>query len=458
MLKTLFKLFVNFSAYFLYLKTFKNENKYLAECIIYHIKQGGNVFWKLTQLIYSRVEFQYNLKNNYLITELKKFYDQCPTHEFSFSKKIIERLYSDTIDNIFEKFDETPIASGSIAQVYRATLKDGKEVAIKVRHPNIRENIMKLCKYIKYIPKSLIRFDLNGLDKYLLNQTDFNIEYINLEKFRKKFKDVSYLHFPIPYLAEEDIIVMEYIEGKNIDEVYNECEDNYKKEHWETMIKFWMFLKEKILIKNIIHSDLHKGNWKINNGKLIIYDFGIIIDKKKYCHDIKKIWEGFEYRECSYYIPIVVKNILNKNKPDNEIIADMNEFMNNRIDFESEYNIEDIMIIFEYININGYILKFFLLSFLLSLNIYINNFKNFSFTSLNKCYLEKQLRIINILKEKCDFYNNYKLKKKVNEDEILFLKYNKERLKKIFDKKNKNLEHINLDDFSEESDLESDFI
>ena len=73
MLGSIIKLFADFGAYFLYLKTFKRENQYLADCILYHIKQGGNVFWKLSQWICSRLEFQYDLENYYLIQELLCF-------------------------------------------------------------------------------------------------------------------------------------------------------------------------------------------------------------------------------------------------------------------------------------------------------------------------------------------------------------------------------------------------
>ena len=189
MLRTIIKLFADFSAYFLYLRTFKRENKYLADYILYHIKQGGNVFWKLSQWICSRLEFQYDLAGNYLIHELGKFYENCPAHDFEISRKIIERFYEDTLENVFQFIDKKPIASGSIGQVYEAVMKTGQRVAIKIRHPCIRENILKLCWYIRYIPKSILRFDINGLEEYLLHQTDFKKEY-------KKSKN-TYLNFKI---------------------------------------------------------------------------------------------------------------------------------------------------------------------------------------------------------------------------------------------------------------------
>ena len=68
----------------------------------------------------------------------------------------------------------------------------------------------------------------------------------------------------------------------------------------------------------------------------------------------------------------------------------------------------------------------------------------------NQC--EKWLTLI----VKCDFYNNHKLKKRVNKDERLFLEYNKERLKKIWEKKDEELENIDSDDMSEESEISTE--
>lgn len=460
MLGTIVKLFIDFGTYFLYLRTFKRENRFLADCIIYHIKQGGNVFWKLSQWICSRVEFQYDLENNYLIQELKKFYENCPTHDFAISRQIIEDFYNDSLENVFESFCETPIASGSIGQVYEAVLKDGQKVAIKIRHPHIKENIVKLCKYIHYIPKSILKFDVKGLDEYLLNQTDFKKEYTNLKKLAYKFKHASYIHFPVPIAAEEDIIVMEFIEGENIDDFYRNCDKGDKNEHWEVMIKFWLFVRESILLRNFCHADLHKGNWKIRDGKLIIYDLGIIIDNRKYFEEYKKIWEGFESRQPRILAPFFVKNILNKQTPDDEIETKLIEYMDERMDMDALYFSGDIRLVIDFVNQEGYILKFNLISFLISFYLAMSNFKNFAFTRNNKCYIEGHLDILNILKDKCDTYKNHSLKRRLLEDEAIFMANNKERLRIIWDKKNKMVEEIEIEETesSEEENSSSDFV
>jgi len=458
MLGTIIKLFIDFGTYFFYIRTFKRENRYLADCILYQIKQGGNVFWKLSQWICSRVEFQYDLPDNYLMQELKKFYENCPAHDFSISREIIERFYGDKLENVFEVICETPIASGSIGQVYEAVLKNGEKVAIKIRHPHIRENILQLCRYIGYIPKSILQFDLKGLDEYLLHQTDFKKEYTNLKKLSHKFKNASYIHFPTPIAADEDIIIMEYIDGINIDEFYGNSD---KSEHWEVMVQFWLFIRESILLRNFCHADLHKGNWKIKDGKIIIYDLGIIIDNRKYFEDYKKIWEGFESRQPYILAPLLVKNILNKKITDCEIEAKFIQFMEERMDMDALYFSGDIRLIIQFVNQEGYILKFHLISYLISFYLAMSNFKNFSFTKNHKSYIEGHLDILNILKDKCDKYKNTPLKRQILEDEASFLENNKDRLKKIWAKKNDEIAGINLEESTEEStrnseDLEED--
>jgi predicted unusual protein kinase regulating ubiquinone biosynthesis (AarF/ABC1/UbiB family) len=452
MLGTIIKLFADFGAYFLYLRAFKRENRYLADCILYHIKQGGNVFWKLSQWICSRLEFQYDLEDYYLIQELSKFYENCPAHDFEISREIIERFYEDTLENIFQSFNETPIASGSIGQVYEAVLKTGQKVAIKIRHPCIQENILHLCWYIKCIPRSILQFDTDGLEDYLLYQTDFEKEYKNLRKLQGKFRNASYVHFPTPFGAEEDIIVMEYIEGKQISDFY---EKSQKDEHWEIMVKFWLFIRESILLRNFCHADLHKGNWKINNGKLIIYDLGIIIDNRKYFDDYIKIWEGFESRQPKILAPFLIKNIVNLEKSNNEVEAEFIEFMDKNMNLKASDFSQDIRLLMNFINQKKYIFKFNIINFLISFYLGMSNFKNFSFTKTTKCYIEGHLDILNILKNKCDIYKNNPLKQRILEDEAIFIENNKERLRKI--RENKEIE-FDIPSEEEEENSSSDFV
>lgn len=66
--------------------------------------------------------------------------EHAPTHSFETTKKYFRDAYGKNIEDIFENFEEKPIASGSVSQVYRAQYK-GKKVAIKVRHPDVDKYI-----------------------------------------------------------------------------------------------------------------------------------------------------------------------------------------------------------------------------------------------------------------------------------------------------------------------------
>jgi hypothetical protein len=287
----------------------------------------------------------------------------------------------------------------------------------------------------------------------LVYQTDFKKEYKNLKRLSGKFKNASYIHFPTPFGAEEDIIVMEFIEGEKVDVFYEKSE---KDEHWEVMVKFWLFIRESILLRNFCHADLHKGNWKIHDGKLIIYDLGIIIDNRKYFDDYKKIWEGFESRQPRILAPFLIKNIVNLVKSTDEVEEEFIEFMDKQMDMDALYFSGDIRLVMNFVNKNKYIFKFHIISFLISFYLAMSNFKNFAFTKTQKSYIEGHLDILNILKNKCDTYKNKPLKKRILEDEAIFIENNKEWLRKIREKR--DLEIVLEFDSSEEENSSSDFV
>lgn len=450
------KLLANFFAYFYFIKFHNEENRYLADNIISEVKKGGNVFWKLSQWVCARTEFQYNLEGNYLIEKMKLFYENCPAHSYEETVNILKKKVMVNLRMI----DRKPIASGSIGQVYKGILKNGKKVAIKVRHPNIRENIEFLCESINFVKDNIysygmvknnfINFDLDGLDKYLLDQTDFRKEYENLRKLRNMFKNTKYVYFPEPLLCGDDYLVMEYIEGQNIDDCYKISCKKKDKSHWEVMLKFWLFIRESILMRNFCHADLHKGNWKINGGKIIIYDLGIILDNKEDFKDYRILWEGFESRKPNIYASTLLKNSLdNKNKIlEKELIL----YMEKNMDLDCPDFSGDIRLLLNFLNDKKIVLKFHLLSYLMAFNIGLANFKNFNFTDENKCYVESYLDRFSLFKEKAKKYGNKELFSSLEKDEEKFMENNKDRLKEIMTKKNEKLKEIDsiLDELTDE--------
>ena len=150
------------------------------------------------------------------------------------------------------------------------------------------------------------------------------------------------------------------------------------------------------------------------------------------------------------------KNITNLEKSADEVEAEFIDFMDERMDMDALYFSGDIRLIMDFINQRGYILKFHMISFLISFYLAMSNFKNFAFTKTQKSYIEGHLDILNILKNRCDTYKNISLKRRILEDEAIFLENNKERLRKI--REEKEIE-IDLSDSSEEEEnSSSDFV
>lgn len=97
-----------------------------------------------------------------ICTKLAELHSKAPEHSFSYTKKTIESAFGRKISEIFENFEELPVASGSIAQVHRASLKyryPGQQakpmlVAVKVRHPGVGESIRRDFAIINFVAKS----------------------------------------------------------------------------------------------------------------------------------------------------------------------------------------------------------------------------------------------------------------------------------------------------------------
>lgn len=161
---------------------------------------------------------------------------------------------------------EQPIKSGNIALVYNGRL-NGKRIIIKYRRKNIEtkfkksmEELQILINIIKYMPY-LGDLNINDLfeENYqiMLNQLVFSNEVKNIQMFYEKFKDVENICIPkvYPYFTagNPEVIVMDYIEGKRIENIDSEDKDEYSK----ILSRFNL---KCVFYDAIYHADLHSGN------------------------------------------------------------------------------------------------------------------------------------------------------------------------------------------------------
>ncbi|CAJ2645388.1 probable serine/threonine-protein kinase abkC [Trifolium pratense] len=221
-----------------------------------------------------------------LCSELAEFQTKAPSHSFSYSRKCIENAFGRKLNEIFEKFEEEPVASGSIAQVHRATLKykyPGQQikpvvVAVKVRHPGVTEAIRRDFFIINVVSKiscvfpnlKWLRLDesIQQFAVFMMSQVDLSREAAHLNRFIYNFRRSKDVSFPIPLypLVHPSVLVETYEQGESVLHFVEELEGH---EHIKSSLAHigTHALLKMLLVDNFIHADMHPGNILVRMAK-----------------------------------------------------------------------------------------------------------------------------------------------------------------------------------------------
>ena len=274
-----------FTAKFLWKKTFLKDQASLGKWTKDELLELGPTFVKLGQIASSRAD----LYPPEFTKQLESLQDSVPPVDY------------DTISNIvdmdaFEEFNKEPFKSASIGQVHMAKLKNGKEVVVKVKRPDILNLMTYDTKNIRDIVHFLEKIGVdtgNGsgvvLDEsiqYLLNEADYRLEIENAKRFRREMKSVKWVKAPKIYeeYCTDDVIVMEYVESQKITDI--QVPNVNKKKICEALINSYVI---QTMDKGFFHADPHPGNVGFSKkGKLVFYDFGLLINLSE------ELREGFQ--------------------------------------------------------------------------------------------------------------------------------------------------------------------
>jgi len=316
------KLMFTLSCVIGYRKLYNEDSDYLMDTLYHDTMNNGAVVLKLAQWIITRYNIIYDSDKPDWLVKFNNIYENCDVHDIDYTRELFEGLGDNKMDELFTEFNEHPIASGSIGQVYKATMKDGKEVAVKVMHPNMEIKSSVPILYLKsynWILKRLpvlyqygLPFNLDDFFEDIKKQIDFKYEYDNLVKFNKMYKDNHLVVFPEPIFKSEKILITSYEEGQFFEDVDI---TEYKK--YKIVQLLTLFVRDSSIIKNFMHGDLHQGNWKVkkldnsNEYALVIYDVGICVEFEE--QEIKDFWYYWEmadrkklsklFTEAVYYHP-----------------------------------------------------------------------------------------------------------------------------------------------------------
>ena len=245
----------------------------------------GPAYIKLGQMLSTRPD----LVGIEISEELQKLRDNTPVTDFEEIRKVIESELGQDLENIYTDFDEVPIGSASIAQVYTATLKDNeKKVAVKVQKPNSDEIIktdLRIMKFLalridKYINKTKI-YNLPAIvsefEKSILKEINYLEEVRNIEIMQSNFKSIPYVYIPEVYndYCSGKVINMELIEGDDLSKVIEDESGKYDKKLIAKRGTNSFF--KQIMIDGFFHADPHPANIIIKDNNTICYiDMGMM--------------------------------------------------------------------------------------------------------------------------------------------------------------------------------------
>ncbi|KAL1523517.1 hypothetical protein AB1Y20_018454 [Prymnesium parvum] len=212
-----------------------------------------------------------------------------------YTKRQVEAEMGRPLAECFESIDKRPMASGSIAQVHKATYK-GQTVAVKVRHPEVISRIVTdfilmrgLANLLaRLVPSINLKSSVDQFSETMVAQTRLDVEAEHLNRFIWNFAGESWrdVAFPKPLFSSRSVLVETYEEGELVSKytlqrslhMGGESLDRHEA-HFVVSRGEDIYLK-MLLSDNLMHADLHPGNILISTSgrspRLILLDVGMV--------------------------------------------------------------------------------------------------------------------------------------------------------------------------------------
>lgn len=245
------------------------------------LTQGG-AFLKIGQLLSTRSD----LLPPVWIEELSRLQDQALPVAPAAIRATIEDTLGGRLDELFSRFDSTPLACASIGQVHRASLKDGREVAIKVQRPDIANlidtDLLLLGLFLGNVDSLLPGMDIATLfaeiKRSLLEELDYGREAAAMRRVGRHLNKIDGVSCPavIDELSRRNLLVTKFVEGRKLTQAL----DDYQAQGnaagtallMARLLDAWLL---QVLQLGFFHADPHPGNLLVTpDNQLVLLDFG----------------------------------------------------------------------------------------------------------------------------------------------------------------------------------------
>ena len=218
---------------------------------------------------------------------------------------MLEAEYDGELDEVFETFDPVPIAAASIGQVYKATLDDGRDVAVKVQYPGVaaavRADMQNLGRdpaaHEVGVPGPRRRGDGDEIRERIHEELDYELEAQNQKTLARIFRGHPFIVVPdvITSLSHEKVVVSEFVDGRGFEEL-KQLPQAERDRIGEIIFRFYF---GSMYRHRQFSGDPHPGNsMLLDDGRMAFLDFGLFkrIPKEVAERELRSAAPGIEGR------------------------------------------------------------------------------------------------------------------------------------------------------------------
>jgi predicted unusual protein kinase regulating ubiquinone biosynthesis (AarF/ABC1/UbiB family) len=208
--------------------------------------------------------------------------DAAPTVTFKQMRAVIEDELGEPLKEIFDEFEQEPIAAASIGQVYRARLHDGHEVAVKVQYPGVsaavRADMQNLGLILRLAKRIAPGMDPKAIGQEIRSriqeELDYELEAQNQRTLARIFRGHPFIVIPevVSSLSRERVMVSEFVEGTGFEELKGYPHDE-RDRIGEILFRFYFGCLYR---HGQFSGDPHPGNsMLLDDGRMAFFDFGL---------------------------------------------------------------------------------------------------------------------------------------------------------------------------------------